>query len=128
MNDVLALARAELRELKPYVPGDYEPGTLRMNANESPWRAPGDTTVRGLNRYPPPRPTVLNERLGDHYGVAPDELLITRGSSEAIDILIRGFCAAGSDRVLICPPTFDMYRVYAEIQGAGIVRRERFGN
>jgi histidinol-phosphate aminotransferase len=122
MSDVLALARPELRKLRPYVPGDYEPGTLRLNANESPWRAPGDTTVRGLNRYPPPRPTELNARLSDYYDVAANELLVTRGSSEAIDVLIRTFCAAGRDRILICPPTFDMYRVYAEIQAAGIER------
>lgn len=122
MSDVLALARSELRKLKPYVPGDYEPGTLRLNTNESPWRAPGDTTERGLNRYPPPRPTALNERLGEYYGVAPNELLVSRGSSEAIDVLIRGFCSADRDRIVICPPTFDMYRVYAEIQGAGIIR------
>jgi histidinol-phosphate aminotransferase len=119
---VLDLARPELRNLKPYVPGDYAPGTLRLNANESPWRAPGDPTDRGLNRYPPPRPEILTELLGRYYDVAQSELLVTRGSSEAIDILIRGFCAAGRDRILICPPTFDMYRVYAEIQGAPIER------
>jgi len=122
MRNVIELARPELRRLRPYVPGDYEPGTLRLNANESPWRAPGDQTSRGLNRYPPPRPTALCERLGEYYGVAAAELLVTRGSSEAIDVLIRTFCAAGRDRILICPPTFDMYRVYAEIQGAGIER------
>ncbi len=122
MSDVLNLARPELRRLKPYVPGEYEPDTLRLNANESPWRAPGDSTARGLNRYPPPRPEVLTELLGKYYRVPKTELLVTRGSSEAIDILIRGFCAAGKDSILICPPTFDMYRVYAEIQGAGIIR------
>jgi len=122
MSSVLDLARPELRRLKPYVPGDYEPGTLRLNANESPWRAPGDPSARGLNRYPPPRPEILTELLGRYYGVPKSEILVTRGSSEAIDILIRGFCTAGTDSVLICPPTFDMYRVYAEIQGAQIVR------
>jgi histidinol-phosphate aminotransferase len=122
MSDVLDLARPELRRLKPYVPGDYAPGALRLNANESPWRAPGDPTARGLNRYPPPRPEVLTERLGQYYGVSNSEILVTRGSSEAIDILIRGFCSAGKDSILICPPTFDMYRVYAEIQGAGVIR------
>jgi len=122
MSNVLDLARPELRALAPYIPGDYEPGTLRLNANESPWRAPGDTTARGLNRYPPPRPTALKEKLGDYWGVRANELLITRGSSEAIDVLIRGFCRAGVDGVVISPPTFDMYRVYAEIQGAPLSR------
>lgn len=122
MSDVLDLARADLRALKPYTPGAYEPDFVRMNANESPWRLPADPTDRGLNIYPPPRPAILRARLAGHYGVDERRVLVTRGSSEAIDVLIRGFCEAGRDRVAICPPTFDMYRVYATIQGAGIVR------
>jgi histidinol-phosphate aminotransferase len=122
MSSVLALARADLRTLQPYVPGAYEPDTIRLNANESPWRGPGDHTERGLNRYPPPRPLGLRRRLAEFYGMPEDELLVTRGSSEAIDVLIRGFCAPGQDKILICPPTFDMYRLYANIQSAQIVR------
>ena len=58
----------------------------------------------------------------EYYGIEQRQILVTRGSSEAIDVLIRGFCAAGRDRILICPPTFDMYRLYAGIQNAGVVR------
>ena len=119
---VLDLARAELRGIRPYVPGAYEPGMIRLNANESPWRSPGDTSDRGLNVYPPPRPTVLQLKLAEYYGIEQKQILVTRGSSEAIDVLIRGFCTAGKDKILICPPTFDMYRLYASIQNAGIVR------
>jgi histidinol-phosphate aminotransferase len=119
---VLDLARQELRAIRPYVPGQYEPGTIRLNANESPWRSPGDTTERGLNVYPPPRPSMLTAKLGGYYGVEQRQILVTRGSSEAIDVLIRGFCAAGRDSILITPPTFDMYRLYATIQNAGIKR------
>jgi histidinol-phosphate aminotransferase len=119
---VLDLARPELRAIRPYVPGQWEPGLVRLNANESPWRAPGDTTERGLNVYPPPRPTMLTTKLAAHYGIDPRQILVTRGSSEAIDVLIRGFCAAGRDSILITPPTFDMYRLYATIQNAAIKR------
>ncbi|HET7610113.1 MAG TPA: aminotransferase class I/II-fold pyridoxal phosphate-dependent enzyme, partial [Gammaproteobacteria bacterium] len=119
MKSVLDLARPELRGIKPYVPGAYEPGCIRLNANESPWRAPGDGSERGLNVYPPPRPTVLQEKLAAYYGIEQGQILVTRGSSEAIDVLIRGFCAAGRDKILVCPPTFDMYRLYAGIQNAG---------
>ena len=122
MSRLLKLARPELMSLPPYVPGAYEPGLIRLNANESPWKAPGDPTERGLNIYPPPRPAATTQRLSEHYGVAAESLLVTRGTSEAIDVLIRGFCAAGRDQVLICPPTFDMYRLYAGIQGAEILR------
>ncbi|HEU4618335.1 MAG TPA: histidinol-phosphate transaminase [Gammaproteobacteria bacterium] len=121
MSKLLDLARPDLRSLRPYVPGAYEPGYIRLNANESPWRSPGDATERGLNIYPPPRPFELRRKLAKHYGAREQEVLVTRGSSEAIDTLIRGFCEARRDRILITPPTFDMYRLYAGIQGAGIV-------
>jgi histidinol-phosphate aminotransferase len=64
----------------------------------------------------------LTERLSEYYGIEQRQILVTRGSSEAIDVLIRGFCGAGRDGVLICPPTFDMYRLYAGIQGADVRR------
>ena len=119
---LLDLARPELRSMRPYTPGAYEPGCVRLNANESPWRTPGDNTERGLNVYPPPRPFQLTERLSEYYGIEQRQILVTRGSSEAIDVLIRGFCGAGRDGILICPPTFDMYRLYAGIQGADVRR------
>jgi histidinol-phosphate aminotransferase len=52
------------------------------------------------------------------YGVAADNVLVTRGSSEGIDLLIRTFCSAGQDNVLLTPPVFDLYQVYASVQGA----------
>jgi histidinol-phosphate aminotransferase len=49
-------------------------------------------------------------------------LLASRGSDEAIDLLIRAFCRASQDAVLICPPTFGMYAVAAQIQGATVLQ------
>jgi histidinol-phosphate aminotransferase len=92
----------------------------RLNANESAWRLPSDHSERGLNVYPPPRPAELRAALADYYQVSPESLLVTRGSSEALDVLIRGFCRAGRDAILTTPPSFDMYRVYATIQAAGM--------
>ena len=122
MADVLDLARPDLIALRPYEPGAWEPGLTRLNANESAWRLPSDPTERGLNVYPPPRPAELARALADYYGATADSILVTRGSSEAIDVLIRGFCRAGMDSILITPPTFDMYRLYATIQAAHIQR------
>ena len=120
MSSVLELARPEIRELKAYQAAQYEPGLVRLNANETPWPAPGDESEPGLNRYPEPRPVTLTAALAKHYGLASDQVLVTRGSSEAIDLLMRGFCRAGTNEILICPPTFEMYRVYADIQGARV--------
>ena len=122
MSGICGLLRPEIRQLRPYKPADYVGGYVRLNANETPWRPPADETRDGLNRYPDPRPAELTERLTDFYGLRPGQLLVTRGSSEAIDVLVRGFCRAGQDSIVICPPTFGMYEVYAQIQGAGIQR------
>src|SRR5262249_31881957 len=62
----------------------------------------------------------LVERLAALYEVPPGSVLVGRGSDEAIDLLVRGFCRAGQDSVIICPPTFGMYSVAARIQGADV--------
>ena len=121
MTSPLDLARPDLAALRPYTPGQYEPGLVRLNANESPWRSPADKTERGLNTYPPPRPDALRATLAAHYKLPEDSVLVTRGSSEAIDVLIRGFCVANQDAILKMPPTFDMYRLYAGLQAAEII-------
>ncbi len=119
---LLRLARPEIRSLHAYQPAGYAVDSVRLNANEAPWRAAGDTTERGLNLYPEARPRALTELLAAHYGVSAPETFVTRGTSEAIDLLIRCFCRPGIDEIVICPPTFGMYQVYADIQNAGIRR------
>ena len=118
MNDIRALARPEIANLKPYQPAHFAADAVRLNANEAPWRNRADATTRGLNRYPPVRPDALTALLAGRYGCPPERVLVTRGSSEAIDLLIRAFCRPYRDGIVICPPTFSMYEVYASIQGA----------
>ncbi|MGH8261445.1 MAG: aminotransferase class I/II-fold pyridoxal phosphate-dependent enzyme, partial [Steroidobacteraceae bacterium] len=118
----LALARPEILDLEPYSHASWEPALERLHANELPWRSQHDATHAGLNRYPEPQPRALVEGLAALYGVPPAEVLVGRGSDEAIDLLTRAFCRAGADSVLICPPTFGMYSVAARIQGADVVR------
>jgi histidinol-phosphate aminotransferase len=120
MKDILALARPDILALKPYSHASWDPAYERLHANELPWRAETDRTVAGLNRYPEPHPHVLAERLAQLYGVATEQLLPGRGSDESIDLLTRGFCRAGVDNVIICPPTFGMYSVAARVQGAEV--------
>lgn len=112
------LVRPEIRDLKPYVAARQEGATVRLNANELPWSSGASTGHEALNRYPPIRPVALQTALASLYGVPAENLLVTRGSSEAIDLLIRAFCRAGRDSIIVTPPTFGMYRVYADIQGA----------
>lgn len=121
MSSVLELARRDLLDLKAYSHAKWQPALQRLHANELPWRVHGDNTPSGLNRYPEPQPRELVKRLASLYGVDPARVLVGRGSDEAIDLLVRGFCRAEHDSVLVCPPTFGMYTVAARIQGAGVV-------
>jgi histidinol-phosphate aminotransferase len=122
MSSPVALARPEIRALKPYEHAAWEPALERLHANELPWAASEDGECDGLNRYPEPQPRALIERLARLYEVAPEYVLVGRGSDEAIDLLSRAFCRAGEDAVVVCPPTFGMYAVAARIQGAEVLR------
>ena len=121
MNPVLSLARPDILTLKPYSHAAWLPSLTRLHANEAPWRPPGDTTGTGLNRYPEPQPEALVARLAELYEVSASQLLVARGSDEAIDVLSRIYLRAGSDAILQCTPTFGMYQVAARIQGADVV-------
>jgi histidinol-phosphate aminotransferase len=120
VSNILALARPEILALEPYSHASWDPAFERLHANELPWRAETDRTLAGLNRYPEPHPHELAARLAELYGVESAQLLPGRGSDESIDLVVRGFCRAGVDNVIICPPTFGMYAVCANIQGAAI--------
>ena len=120
MNDVLRLARPDILELQPYQHAAWNPTLERLHANEMPWRATGDVSDAGLNRYPEPQPRALLERLARLYDVPASRILAGRGSDEAIDLLVRAFCRAGQDQVVVCPPTFGYYSVAARIQGAAV--------
>jgi histidinol-phosphate aminotransferase len=123
---VLDLARAEILALKPYSSARLEAGTaeIMLNANEAPWPPTGgavEARLDPLNRYPDPQPARLVTRLAELYGVDRSEVLVGRGSDEAIDLLIRAFCRPGIDAIAIQPPTFGMYAVSASVQGASVV-------
>lgn len=120
MSDILALARPDIVALKAYSHASWDPALERLHANELPWRAETDRSIAGLNRYPEPHPHELATRLAALYGVEVSQLLPGRGSDESIDLVVRGFCRAGVDNVIICPPTFGMYSVAARIQGAAV--------
>lgn len=114
------LARPEILQLTAYASARSlvaeSEGLRLLDANEAP--APLDPSGPPLHRYPSQQPAALVARLATRFEVAPSNLLVTRGSDEAIDLLVRAFCRAGADAIGICPPTYGMYRVAADLQGA----------
>jgi histidinol-phosphate aminotransferase len=83
----------------------------------------------GLNRYPDPHQIDLKEKFcrlrNTHHHtdktLKPENLFCGVGSDEAIDALLRCFCAPGRDKILTCPPTYGMYAVSADVNDISIV-------
>lgn len=57
--------------------------------------------------------------LAAFFGVPPDQLLLTNGTDEAIQVLINTYVDDGGE-VLLLKPSYAMYRFYAEVAGASI--------
>src|SRR5246127_4073150 len=57
--------------------------------------------------------------LAGYFGVKPEELLLTNGGDDALRVFFDTFVEPGS-HILICEPTFPMYRYWAEIAGARV--------
>ena len=121
MTTQLDLLRPDLAGFRPYSAAAPEKSAIRLHANEVSWRREWDDSPAGLNRYPDPAPAELVGRLAALYGVAPQSVLATRGSDDAIDVLVRAFCQAGRDSVVVSSPTFGMYAVAARVQGARVL-------
>ncbi|KXH60191.1 histidinol-phosphate aminotransferase [Colletotrichum salicis] len=101
----------------PSLQPDFEAGNLGID-------------FQGLNRYPDPHQPELKQllcRLRNTHthtsqDLTPSNLFVGVGSDEAIDALLRCFCAPGKDRILTCPPTYGMYSVSAQINDVSITK------
>jgi len=122
MSGILDLVREDLRGFGGYSSARTEKlqGDVWLNANESGWANPADA-LGGSRRYPDPQPQALRERLADLYGCDVSQLLIGRGSDEAIDLLVRALCEPRRDAVVVTPPVFGMYAVCARLQNAPLI-------
>jgi histidinol-phosphate aminotransferase/imidazoleglycerol-phosphate dehydratase/histidinol-phosphatase len=120
----LRLARPEVLALAPFDIGERATGSadvVNLDANENPFPPlSGSALDAGINRYPEPQPARLRQMMANLYGVRPEELAVTRGADDAIDLLVRTFCRAGEDAVLVATPTFSAYAHFARLQGARV--------
>ncbi|KAF2116406.1 pyridoxal phosphate-dependent transferase [Lophiotrema nucula] len=102
-----------------------------VTANGSSSSAPViDVDLLGLNRYPDPHQLDLkqdlcnlrNTHVHTSKTLTPDHLFVGVGSDEAIDALLRAFCVPGKDKILVCPPTYGMYSVSAQVNDVALVK------
>lgn len=110
MFELNKLVRKNILDLQPYRSARDEFKTregIFLDANENPYGS--------LNRYPDPEQKELKKLLSELKNIPAEQIFIGNGSDEAIDLAIRIFCDPGKDRVIICPPTYGMYEVSANI-------------
>jgi len=121
------LARPEILALEPFdiaaqANWAFGPDAVKLDANENPY-APlvEGSLAASVNRYPEPQPARLKMAMAALYGVQPENLVITRGADDAIDMLVRTFCRPSEDAVSICKPTFSAYTHFVRLQGARLL-------
>ncbi len=115
MFDIEKLIRPNIKKLKPYSSARDEfsgDASVFLDANENSFGSP---LSKNYNRYPDPHQRKLKEKISQIKGVPPQHIFLGNGSDECIDLLYRGFCNPGIDNVIICPPTYGMYEVSANI-------------
>jgi len=109
------LIRENIKQLKPYSSARSEfsgKANIFLDANENSFGSP---LMKWYNRYPDPLQIQVKEKISTIKGVAVEQMLLGNGSDECIDLIIRAFCNPKEDSIIICPPTYGMYEVYAHI-------------
>lgn len=127
--DVKSIARTNILSLEPYrcARDDYSHGVL-LDANENAFgpglNAKAEEEKMELHRYPDPLHLDIKAKFCKLRGnvINPHQVFFGVGSDEAIDILFRVFCQPGIDNVLICPPTYGMYKVCAAINDVEVLK------
>ncbi|WP_076932187.1 histidinol-phosphate transaminase [Proteiniphilum saccharofermentans] len=115
--DLEPLIRPNIRALHPYSSARDEftgDEGIFLDANENPFGQ--------KNRYPDPHQRLLKKALSVRKHIPVENIFIGNGSDEAIDLIYRIFCEPQQDRVIICPPTYGMYEVSANINNVEVLR------
>lgn len=114
------LIRDNVKKLTPYSSARDEfkgSASVFLDANEN---SLGSPLLKWYHRYPDPLQWQVKEKLGAIKQIAAEQIFLGNGSDECIDLLYRAFCNPGKDNIIICPPTYGMYEVSANINDVEI--------
>jgi len=115
MFNLQKIIRPNIQSLTPYSSArDEFSGAAKvfLDANEN---SLGSPLTKWYNRYPDPHQQKIKEAISAIKGIAADHIFLGNGSDECIDLLFRSFCEPKKDNVILCPPTYGMYEVSANI-------------
>ena len=128
------IIRPKIYNLEPYrcARDDFKEGIL-LDANEN-THGPSlsiETSFTDLNRYPDPHQQQLKTLIADYRNTQKpadkpaltyENLCLGVGSDESIDAIMRASCVPGKNKVLVCPPTYGMYGITADINDLECVK------
>lgn len=75
----------------------------------------------GYERYPSSSQSKVKEAIANYKNINSNQVAIGNGSDELIDLLIRCFCEPKEDNILVCEPTFGMFKVYAQLNNVEVL-------
>ena len=130
LNDSLSLINERIRTLKRYHL-DPEATDIKLNQNENPYDLPPAIKdeiaqfcrERPFNRYPNFVPEALKAKLSGYSGVPAKGIMVGNGSNEMLLVLLLAL-SRQSGNVILCQPTFTLYRLLAT--GIGAIERTVF--
>lgn len=113
------LVRNNILNLEPYQSARKltTSGKLWLNANEYPVAPNYKFRHIQMHRYPICQPKKVIKNYAKYAGVKSNQILVSRGADESIELLMKVFCNPGKDYIIFCPPTYGMYKTNAEILG-----------
>jgi histidinol-phosphate aminotransferase len=118
--------RPAVRKMAPYKPpAEDRAGKIRLDFNENTVGASPKVvaalqraiTADALTLYP--EYSQARPKLAKYFGVREDQILLTNGTDEAIQVMVNAFVDDG-DEVMIPEVTYAMYRFYSELAGATV--------
>jgi histidinol-phosphate aminotransferase len=126
MTETINKIKPDVRALKAYTLRP-DRASIKINQNENPWDAPerirqetlAQMSARPWSRYPDFVPAKLQQRLAEFANWTADGVIAGNGSNELIQAVLMVTISSGA-RVLICEPTFALYRQITTILGGEI--------
>ncbi len=125
-------ARAAVKKMRAYRPPLADRVGLRLDFNESTVGCSPRVLARLrsldaelLARYPEREP--MEKMVADFLGLEPAQVLLTNGVDEAIHLLCSTYLDAGDEAVIVVP-TFAMYAIFSEAEGARVIEARASDN
>ncbi|OGV58123.1 MAG: histidinol-phosphate transaminase [Lentisphaerae bacterium GWF2_52_8] len=109
-----------------YTPGEQpkDKGIIKLNTNENPYppspgvqKALSELDFTRLRLYPDPVGTELRKAIAKRHGLEEKNVILGNGSDDILSMIFNAF-AGENDLVASIDPSYSLYPVLAEIQGA----------